>query len=146
MSSNIPSQILLILYIFIDASGWVISDVSFGFTWGLGSCNIRPSSPNDQVGIDLTPTPIPAANLRIHISQMTTEMALSLLTLKQPIRAKLLWWFLIFPLKSGGHFALAFRSRWHVVIRLFVQSGMLLLFFFISFFSPFFFLYVVLSC
>ena len=77
-----------------------------------GSCNIRPPRPNDPVGIDLTPTPIPAAKLRIHTRQMTTEMALSLLILQQPIRAKLLWWCLIFPLKSGSHFALAFRSRW----------------------------------
>ena len=50
-----------ISYIFIDASGWVISDVSFGFMGDFGSCN-----PNDPVGIDLTPTPIPTANLRIH--------------------------------------------------------------------------------
>ena len=44
---------------------------------GLGSCNIRPPRPNDPVGIDLTLTPIPAANLRIHTRQMTTEMTLS---------------------------------------------------------------------
>ena len=56
----------LFIYIFIDASGWVISDVSFGFRGGLGSCNIRPPYPNDHVGIDLTPTLIPAANLCIH--------------------------------------------------------------------------------
>ncbi len=55
-----------ISYIFIDASGWVISDVSFGFMGGFGSSNIRSSHPNDPVGIGLTPTPIPAANLRIH--------------------------------------------------------------------------------
>ena len=57
-----------ISYIFIDASGWVISDVSFGFMGDFGSCNIRAPHPNDLVGIDLTPTPtpIPAANLRIH--------------------------------------------------------------------------------
>ena len=39
------------------------------FFWihgGVGSCNIRPLHPNDPVGIDLTPTPIPAAKLRIH--------------------------------------------------------------------------------
>ena len=33
---------------------------------GFGSCNIRLPRPNDPVGIDLTPTPIPAAKLRIH--------------------------------------------------------------------------------
>ena len=70
--------LLHILCILIDASGWVISDVSFRFTgWGFGSCNIRPPCPNDPVGIDLTPTSIPAANLRIfHTRQMTAEMAL----------------------------------------------------------------------
>ena len=38
----------------------------FGLIGGFGSCNIRPPHPNDPVGIDLTLTPIPAANLRIH--------------------------------------------------------------------------------
>ena len=46
--------------------------------WGFGSCNIRPPRPNDPVGIDLTPIPIPAANLRIHTRQMATEIALSM--------------------------------------------------------------------
>ena len=59
-------MIFFISYIFVDGSGWVISDVSFGFMGGFGSCNIRPPHPNDLVGIDLTPTPISAANLRIH--------------------------------------------------------------------------------
>ena len=63
----------------IDASGGVISDVSFGFTRESGFCNIRPSRPNDPVSIDLTPTPIPAAKLHIfHTRQMITEMALSM--------------------------------------------------------------------
>ena len=57
---------IFISYIFIDASGWVISDVSFGIIGGFGSCNIRPPHPNDPVGIDVTPTPIPSANLHIH--------------------------------------------------------------------------------
>ena len=72
------------------ASGWVIRDVSFGFMGGFGSCNIRPPHPNDPIGIDLTPTPIPAANLRIHTTkkEMTTEMALYII-LQQPISAKL---------------------------------------------------------
>ena len=52
---------------------------------GVGSCNIRPPRPNKPVGIDLTPTPIPAAKLRIfHPKQMTTEIALYLI-LQQPI-------------------------------------------------------------
>ena len=59
-------QFLYHTYIFIDASGWVINDVSFGFMGGFGSCNIRPPHPNDPVGIDLTPTPILVAKLRIH--------------------------------------------------------------------------------
>ena len=64
------------LYILIDALGLVISDVSFGFTGDFGSCNIRPPHPNDPVGIDLMPTPIPAVNLCIlHMRQMTAEMA-----------------------------------------------------------------------
>ena len=48
----------LISYIFFE---WVISDVSFGFTGGFGSCNIRLPRSNDPVGIDLIPTRILAA-------------------------------------------------------------------------------------
>ena len=59
-------QCFFIPYSIVDASGWVVSDVSFGFMGGFESCNIRPPHPNDPVGIDLTPTPIPATNLRIH--------------------------------------------------------------------------------
>ena len=57
---------------------------------GFGSFNIRPPHPNDPVGNDLTPTPIPAANLRIHTrrKKMTTEKTLYII-LQQPIRAKL---------------------------------------------------------
>ena len=89
---------LFIPYILVDASGWVVSDVSFGIMGGFGSFNIRPPHPNDPVGIDLTPTPIPAANLRIHTrrkqkKKMTTEKALYII-LQQPIRAKLYWWLL----------------------------------------------------
>ena len=58
-------------YILVDDSGWVVSDVSFGIMGGFGSFNIRPPHPNDPVGIDLTPTPIPAANLRIHTRRKT---------------------------------------------------------------------------
>ena len=62
----------------------------FGFMGGFGSCNSRSPNPNDPVGIDLTPTPIPAANLRIHSrrKKMTTEKVLYII-LQQPIRAKL---------------------------------------------------------
>ena len=89
----IPKAILFIPYILVDASGWVVSDVSFGIMGGFGSFNIRPPHPNDPVGIDLTPTPIPAANLRIHTrrkqkKKMTVEKALYII-LQQPIRAKL---------------------------------------------------------
>ena len=79
---------IFISYIFIDASGWVISDVSFAFMGRFGSCNISSPRPNDPVGIDLTPTLVPAADLRIHTRQMTTEMALYLI-LQQSIRGKL---------------------------------------------------------
>ena len=64
--SDLRYDIFFIPYILVDASGWVVSDVSFGIMGGFGSFNIRPPHPNDPVGIDLTPTPIPAANLRIH--------------------------------------------------------------------------------
>ena len=64
------------LYILINALEWIISVVSFEFTGG-GSCNIRPPGSNDPVGIDLTPTPIPAAKQRIlHTRQMTAEKTL----------------------------------------------------------------------
>ena len=60
------SRLIFIPYILVDASGWVVSDVSFAIMGGFGSFNIKPPHPNYPVGIDLTPTPIPAANLRIH--------------------------------------------------------------------------------
>ena len=50
-----------ISYIFIDASGWVISSVSFGF---MGGSVLQHQTPLTQM-TQLT-TPIPAANLRIH--------------------------------------------------------------------------------
>ena len=59
-------------------------------SWGVsGLATSDPPHPNDPVGIDLTPTPIPAANLRIHTrrKKMTTEKALYII-LQQPIRAK----------------------------------------------------------
>ena len=88
-------------YILVDASGWVVSDVSFGFMGGFGSFNIRPPHPNDPVGIDLTPTPIPAANLRIHTrrKKMAPEKALNII-LQQPIRAKIYWWLLSLSFKN----------------------------------------------
>ena len=52
--------IFLISYILIDASGWVISDVSFEFTGVSGLATSDPFCPNDPDGIDLTPTTIPA--------------------------------------------------------------------------------------
>ena len=91
---------------------------------GFGSCNIRPSHPNDPVGIDLTPTPIPAAKLRIHTRQMTWLYPwVSLLILQQPIRAKLLWWLLNLSFKNRVATLFLLSSRDDVVIRLFVQSG-----------------------
>ena len=100
-----PSHFSFIPYILVDASGWVVSDVSFGIMGGFGSFNIRPPHPNDPVGIDLTPTPIPAANLRIHTrrkhtqKKMTSEKALYII-LQQPIRAKLYWWLLNLSFKN----------------------------------------------
>ena len=82
-------RLTFISYIFIDSSGWVISDVSFGFMGVFRSCNIRPPHPNDPVGIDLTQAPIPTDNLRINTrKKMATEMVLYII-LQQPIRAKL---------------------------------------------------------
>ena len=69
--SSSSSINFFIPYILVDASGWVVSDVSFGIMGGFGSFNIRPPHPNDPVGIDLTPTPIPAVNLRIHTYNKT---------------------------------------------------------------------------
>ena len=51
------SKVKIQQYLFIDASGWVINDVSFGFMGGFGSCNIKPPHPNDPVGIDLLQLP-----------------------------------------------------------------------------------------
>ena len=116
---------LFISYILVDASGWIVGDVSFGFMGGgFGSCNIRPPHPNDPVGIDLTPSPIPAANLRIHTrrKKMTTEKALYII-LQQPIRAKLYWWLLNLSFKNWEANLLLFFSH-NDVIRLFVHSGM----------------------
>ena len=81
-------KVYFIPYILVDASGWAVSDVSFGIMGGFGSFNIRPPHPNDQVGIDLTPTPIPAATQGENKKKMTTEKALYII-LQQPIRAKL---------------------------------------------------------
>ena len=67
------SRLIFIPYILVDALGWVVSDVSLGIMGGFGSFNIRPPHPNDPVGIDLTPTLIPAANLRIHTRRKTKK-------------------------------------------------------------------------
>ena len=132
---------VLISYIFIDASGWVISDVSFGFMRGFGSYNIRPPHPNDPVGIDLTPTPIPAAKLRIHTRQMTTEIALSLLILQQTIRVRLLWWFLNLSFKIGrplcSCFPVTMISLFSYLFNLVCDFFSFSIFFFSFFFSPF---------
>ena len=121
-------------YIFVMGRQWC-------FLWGqggFGSFNIRPPHPNDPVGIDLTPTPIPAANLRIHTrrkqkKKMTTEKALYII-LQQPIRAKLYWWLL----------NLSFKNREATLLCFFATMGSLFSYLFIpvcipSFFPPFFF-------
>ena len=115
-----------------------ISDVSFGFMGGFGSCNIRPPHPNDPVGIDLTPTPIPAASLCIHTrrKKMTTEKALYII-LQQPIRAKLYWWLLNLSFKNREATLLLLFCHNDVVIRLFLHSGM---YFFLL---PFFFFLIL---
>ena len=144
LSSNILIPIILkqifISYIFVDASGWVISDVSFGFMGGFRSCNIRPPRPKYPVGIDLTPTPILAANLRIHTrKKMTTEKALYII-LQQPIRAKLFWWLLNLSFKNREVTLLLLFCHTDVVIRLFVHSSM---YFFLFPPPPLFFTYLI---
>ena len=109
---------IFIPYILVDASGWVVSDVSFGIMGGFGSFNIRPPHPNDPVGIDLTPTPIPAANLRIHTrrKQKKNDHRKALyIILQQPIRAKLYWWLL----------NLSFKNREATLLRFFATMGSL---------------------
>ena len=92
------------IYIYIYISLLLNRDGSsvmfpLGSPSGFGSCNIRTPSPNDPFGIDLTPTSIPAAKLRVfHTRKMTAEIVLFMgITFKfwqQPIRAWLLWWLL----------------------------------------------------
>ena len=127
-------QLIFISYIFIDASGWVISDVSFGFMGGggFGSCNIRPPHPNDPVGIDLTQ--LPSRQLTRRKKKMTTEKALYII-LQQPIRAKLYWWLLNLSFENREATLLLLFSHTAVVIRLFVHSGV----YFFFFLSPSFF-------
>ena len=96
-----------------------------GSRGGVGSCNIRPPHPNDPVGIDLTPTPIPAPKLRIfRTRQMTAEMVLFMgIPFKfwqQTVKAWLLWWLLKLFYKIGRPLCSCFPCRDDVVIRLFV--------------------------
>ena len=96
-------------------------------SWGVsGLATSDPTTyPNDPVGIDLTPTTIPAANLRIDTrkKKMTTEMALYII-LQQPIRAKLYWWLLSLSFKNREATLLLLFGHNDVIIRLFVHSGM----------------------
>ena len=117
--SYLTISISINLYIYIYPNWCIEMGHQWYFLWvhevGFGSCNIRPPRPNDPVGIDLTPTPIPAANLRIfHTRQMTAEMALFMgITFEfwqRPIRVCLLWRLLKLPLKLWGHFALVFPA------------------------------------
>ena len=105
---------------------------------GFRSCNIRPPCPNDPVGIDLTPTPILAANLRIHTRQMTTELALSLLILQQPIRTRLLWWFLNLSFKIRKPLWSCFSAAMSLLFGYLFNPVCSLFFLFLShFFFPF---------
>ena len=119
-------------YILVDASGCVVSAVSFGSMGVFGSCNIRPPHPNDPVGIDLTPTPIPVANLRIHTrrKKMTTEKALYII-LHQSIRAKLYRLLLNLSFKNREATLLCFFATGYLFTPVCISS------FFIYFF-PFF--------
>ena len=108
-----------------DGSSMMFPLGSQGGGSGLATSDLHP---NDPIGIDLTPTPAPAAKQRIfHTKRMTAEMALSMgITFKfwqQPIRAWILWWLLKLSFKIGRPLCSCFPCRDDVVIRLFVQSG-----------------------
>ena len=100
---------------------------------GFGSFNIRPPHPNDPVVIDLTPTPIPAANLRIHTRRKKNDhrkgSIYNFATANQSYA--LLMTSKSFLWKSGGHFTLLLCHN-EVVIRLSVHCGM-----YLFLFSPF---------
>ena len=125
-------------FIYIIHLCWCIGMGSWG---GFGSCNIRPPHPNDPVGIDLTPTPIPAANLRIHKKRkkMTTEMALYII-LQQPIRAKLFWWLLNLSFKIGRPLYSCFFATMTSLFGYLFTPVCISSFFFI-FLPPFFYTY-----
>ena len=89
-----------ISYIFIDASGWVISDVSFTFMGG-GLATLDPLTQMTQLALILLQ--LPSRQLTCastHKKKKTTEMALYII-LQQPIRAKLFWWLLNLSFKIG---------------------------------------------
>ena len=114
------------------------------FLWVHGGFRVlqhqTPPHPNDSVGIDFIPTPIPAANLRIHTrKKMTAEMALYII-LQQPIRTKLFWWLLNLSFKNQEAILLLLFGRNDIVIRLFVHFSVYF-FLFLLFLPPLFFTY-----
>ena len=95
------SLILFIPYILVDASGWVISDVSFGFMGVSGLATSEPLTQMTQLALILLQ--LPSRQLTCASTQrekkMTTEKARYII-LQQPIRAKLYWWLLNLSFKS----------------------------------------------
>ena len=125
--SQLTNNNLFISYIFINASGWVISDVCFGFmAGGSGHATSDPFAQMTQLALMLLQ--LPSRQLTCTSTQekkkkkMTTEKALYII-LQQPIRAKLYWWLLNLFFKNRETTWLLLLGR-NDVIRPFVHFGM----------------------
>ena len=121
------------IYNFIDASGWVISDVSFGF---LGVSGLATSDPLTQmVQFALILRQFPSRQLNCVSSTQDKWLQkwlypwVSLLILQQPITGRLLWWLQKLSFNIGRPLCSCFPGRDDVVIRLLVQSGYVVFFF-----------------
>ena len=85
-------------YILVDASGWVVSDVSFGIMGGFRVFQHQTPSPKwpswHRSNSNSHPGSQPAHPHKEKTKRkMTTEKALYII-LQRPIRAKLYWWLL----------------------------------------------------
>ena len=95
--------LLFVSYIFVDASGWVISDVSFVFMGVGGSGLATLDSLSQMTHLVLILFQLPSRQLTCESTQggekMTTEKALYII-LQWPIRAKLSWYLLNLYIKN----------------------------------------------